>query len=39
MDAMMARIKPGTVLVTTDLPATTDTRSGTGFTVMDAPTS
>jgi hypothetical protein len=39
MDAIRARIKPGTVLVTTDLPATPETRSGTGFTVMDAPMS
>lgn len=39
MDAIRARIKPGTVLVTTDLAATPDPRSGTGFTVMDPPTS
>jgi hypothetical protein len=39
MDFIRRRIKPGTVLVTTDLPATPDTRSGKGFTVMDAPTS
>jgi hypothetical protein len=37
MGAIRARIKPGTVLVTTDLAAIPDTR--TGFTVMDAPTS
>jgi len=39
MDAIRARIKPGTVLVTTDLAATPDPRSGTGFTVIDRPTS
>jgi hypothetical protein len=39
MDVIRDRIKPGTVLVTTDLPATPETRSGQGFTVMDAPTS
>jgi hypothetical protein len=39
MDAIRARIKPGTVLVTTDLAAMPETRSGTGFKVMDAPTS
>ena len=39
MDAIRARIEPGTVLVTTDLAATPDPRSGTGFTVMDPPTS
>jgi hypothetical protein len=39
MDVIRDRIKPGTVLVTTDLPASPDTRSGSGFTVMDAPSS
>jgi hypothetical protein len=39
MDVIRDRIKPGTVLVTTDLPATPDTRSRSNFTVMDAPTS
>ena len=37
MDAIRARIKPGTVLVTTDLPATPDTRSGGNLVVMDSP--
>ena len=37
MDAVRARIKPGTVLVTTDLPATPDTRSGGNLVVMDSP--
>ena len=39
MDVIRDRIKPGTVLVTTDSPAQPDTRSGSGFTVMDAPSS
>jgi len=39
MNAIRARLRPGTVLVTTDLPATSGTRSGNDFTVMDAPTS
>jgi hypothetical protein len=39
MNAIRDRIEPGTVLVTTDLPATPETRSGHGFTVMDAPSS
>jgi hypothetical protein len=39
MDVIRDRIKPGTVLVTTDLPASPETRSGSGFTVMDAPSS
>jgi hypothetical protein len=39
MNAVRARIRPGTVLVTTDLPATEGTRSGNDFTVMDAPVS
>jgi hypothetical protein len=29
-------MKPGMVLVTTDLPATPDTRTGKDFVVMDA---
>lgn len=37
MDAVRARIKPGTVLITTDLPATPDTRSGGNLVVMDSP--
>ena len=37
MDAVRARIKPGTVLITTDLPATPDTRSGSNLVVMDSP--
>jgi hypothetical protein len=37
MDAIRARIKPGTVLVTTDLAATPDTRSGDDLVVMDSP--
>ena len=37
MDAVRARIKPGTVLATTDLPATPDTRSGSNLVVMDSP--
>ena len=39
MDVIRDRIKPGTVLVTTDSPAQPDTRSGGNFTVMDAPSS
>jgi hypothetical protein len=39
MDVIRDRIKPGTVLVTNDLPASPETRSGSGFTVMDAPIS
>ena len=39
MDVIRDRIKPGTVLVTTDSPATPDTRSGSNFTVMNAPSS
>lgn len=39
MKAIRARLRPGTVLVTTDLPATAGTRSGNDFTVMDAPVS
>lgn len=35
MDVIRDRIKPGTVLVTTDLSAAPETRSGSGFTVMD----
>jgi hypothetical protein len=37
MEAIKKRIKPGTVLVTTDLPATPDTRSAKDFVVMDGP--
>lgn len=37
MDAIGKRLKPGTVLVTTDAPATPDTRSGKDFVVMDGP--
>ncbi len=37
MDAIRKRMKPGTVLVTTDAPATADTRSGENFVVMDGP--
>jgi L,D-transpeptidase catalytic domain len=37
MDAIRKRMKPGTVLVTTDLPATPDTRSGEDFVVIDGP--
>jgi len=29
-------MKPGMVFVTTDQPATPDTRSGKAFTIMDA---
>ncbi|HEX3945181.1 MAG TPA: L,D-transpeptidase family protein [Rhizomicrobium sp.] len=39
MNAIRARLRPGSVLVTTDLPATEGTRSGNDFTVMDAPVS
>lgn len=35
MDAIKKRMKPGTVLVTIDLPATPDTRSDKNFVVMD----
>jgi hypothetical protein len=35
-DAIDERMKPGMVLVTTDLPATPDTRTGKDFVVMDA---
>ena len=37
LDAIHERMKPGMVFVTTDLPATPDTRTGKDFTVMDAP--
>lgn len=37
MEAIRKRMKPGTVLVTTDLPATPDTRSDKSFVVMDGP--
>lgn len=36
MEAIRKLIKPGSVLVTTDLPSSPVTRSGTGFTVMDS---
>ena len=39
MDVIRDRIKPGTVLVTIDSPPTPDTRSGSNFTVMNAPSS
>jgi L,D-transpeptidase catalytic domain len=39
MDAIRERLKPGTVLVTTDAAASPDTRSGKDFVVMDAPAS
>jgi hypothetical protein len=39
MDAIRKRMKPGTVLVTTDLPATPDTRSDKSFVVIDGPSS
>jgi hypothetical protein len=37
MDAIRKRMKPGIVLVTTDLPATANARSGENFVVMDGP--
>lgn len=37
MDAVKQRLKPGTVLVTTDLPATPDTRTDKSMVVMDGP--
>ena len=37
MDAIKQRLKPGTVLVTTDLPATPDTRTDKSMVVMDGP--
>ena len=37
MEAIGKRIKPGTLLVTTDAAATADTRSGEDFVVMDGP--
>ena len=37
LDAINERMKPGMVFVTTDLPATPDTRTGKDFRVMDAP--
>lgn len=37
MDAIKKRLKPGTVLVTTDLPATPDTRTDKTMVVMDGP--
>jgi hypothetical protein len=38
LDAINRRLKPGTVFVTTDLPATPETRTDKKFVVMDAPT-
>jgi hypothetical protein len=38
LDAINARMKPGMVFITTDRPATSDTRTGKDFVVMDAPT-
>jgi hypothetical protein len=37
MDAIKKRLKPGTVLVTTDLAATPDTRTDKTMVVMDGP--
>ena len=37
LDAINERMKPGMVFVTTDLPATPETRTGKDFRVMDAP--
>ena len=37
MDAIKKRLKPGTVLVTTDLAATPDTRTDKSMVVMDGP--
>jgi hypothetical protein len=37
MEAIKKRLKPGTVLVTTDLAATPDTRSDKSMVVMDGP--
>ncbi len=37
MEAIKKRLKPGTVLVTTDLPATPDTRTDKSMVVMDGP--
>jgi hypothetical protein len=37
MAAISKSMKPGTVLVTTDAPATPETRSGEDFVVMDGP--
>jgi hypothetical protein len=37
LDAINARMKPGMVFITTDRPATPDTRTGKNFVVMDAP--
>jgi hypothetical protein len=39
MEAITKRLAPGTVLVTTDLPATPETRSGKDFVVLDGPAS
>jgi hypothetical protein len=37
MEAIKKRLKAGTVLVTTDLAATPDTRSDKNMVVMDGP--
>jgi hypothetical protein len=37
LDAINARMKPGMVFITTDRPATAETRTGKDFVVMDAP--
>jgi len=37
LDAIHERMKPGMVFVTTDRPATPETRTGKDFVVMDAP--
>ena len=37
MEAIKKRLKPGTVLVTTDLAATPGTRSDKSMVVMDGP--
>jgi hypothetical protein len=39
LDAINKRMKPGMVFITTDRPATPDTRTGKDFVVMDAPAS
>jgi hypothetical protein len=39
MEAIVKHLAPGTVLVTTDLPATPETRSGKDFVVIDGPAS
>jgi formylmethanofuran dehydrogenase subunit C len=37
MEAIGTHMKPGTVLVTTDAPATPESRSATDFVVIDGP--